>query len=1195
MYSDFTDKYNVMKTLKFGLKPQGETLKNIEKNGILEEDFIRSREYKKVQKLADDYHKKFIDNALQGLHLSPEHIQAFADIYEDPSAGADKREDITAKLRGQVSEALRKDPGYNDLFNAAMYNEILPEIHKDDPEAMESLAWFEGFTTYFGPYNKHRELIYSPEDKRGTIGKRVIDENLPIYIDNIKRITRAMGSIPALEETVEKELKGILGDKGLKEFFELENYSTFLTQVEIDRYNSLIGGYTKENGESVRGINKYISEYNQSSEGKENRQPLLVKLRKQILSEKTSFSFTADPFNSDEEVLDAIYDFDKRFTPAEDVITATLINLDSFDTKGIYIQTADLRVISNKLFDSWKYIENLISDKYDLDHAGAKKTSKYEKEKRSFLNGISAYSVAELDELPGVDGKVSEYIKGSAGFHKISIKQCRKKLYKEAKIKKKRSLRRDKYAKDAIKDYLDAVVELRRSVSMLMVSTSEKDAVFYSEIEPAYETLSEVTMLYDKTRNYITSKPYSTETVKLNFGSSIFLDGWSESVEKVKLGTILMREGRYYLGIIAKGQGDLFAKIPGAKTGDVYQKMKYNLISGANKSLPHVVFSKKGMEKFNPSDEILRIYKNGTFKKGKTFSLKDCHALIDFYKDCIENIPSWSCYNFNFSETASYEDISGFYREVEEGGYSIEFRDIDREVIDKLVKNGQLYLFEIWHKDFSAFSHGKADLSTIYWRAVFDPRNKDKLVYKLNGGAELFYRKASIDEKDIIRHKAGDTVKSKNPLSLQQERVLDYDIIKDKRFTMDHFQLNVPITLNASAPDFAPINTQAKLAIKESAAPHVIGVSRGENSLIYITVVGPEGNIVEKQSLNVIDNTDYAQLLAAREAARDAERKNWETIEGIKQLKDGYLSQVVRILADLMIKYDAVIAIEDLNTGFKRSRQKIEKAVYQQLEAKLIKKLNFLVNKDAADDEIGSAFNAYQLTSEFQGFEKMGKQTGFIFYVSPWKTTAIDSKTGFINLFDTRYKNIATSRNFWHTFDNIDFDEGEGAYRFDFDYIHFVLPDRLEMLKDTKTDWSVFVKGERLYANKTDKGTKYEKIQLEEKLSELFEEYGIGRGESVRKDICAVQDRAFHEELMKLFGLAVSMRFGSTVVSPVRDDNGHFFAAPTDENGAYNIARKGLLLIDRIRNASDEEIAAKGKDGVSLAIRSNDWLKYVQK
>ena len=38
--------------------------------------------------------------------------------------------------------------------------------------------------------------------------------------------------------------------------------------------------------------------------------------------------------------------------------------------------------------------------------------------------------------------------------------------------------------------------------------------------------------------------------------------------------------------------------------------------------------------------------------------------LIDWFKDAINRHEDWKNFNFNFSPTESYEDMSGFYKEV---------------------------------------------------------------------------------------------------------------------------------------------------------------------------------------------------------------------------------------------------------------------------------------------------------------------------------------------------------------------------------------------------------------------------------------------------------------------------------------------------------------------------------------------------
>ena len=98
---------------------------------------------------------------------------------------------------------------------------------------------------------------------------------------------------------------------------------------------------------------------------------------------------------------------------------------------------------------------------------------------------------------------------------------------------------------------------------------------------------------------------------------------------------------------------------------DNYRKMVYKLLPGPNKMLPKVFFSKKNNALHAPSDDIMEKYEKGTHKKGDLFNINDCHNLIDFFKESIEKNQDWKAFNFNFTNTSDYDDISGFYHEVE--------------------------------------------------------------------------------------------------------------------------------------------------------------------------------------------------------------------------------------------------------------------------------------------------------------------------------------------------------------------------------------------------------------------------------------------------------------------------------------------------------------------------------------------------
>ena len=72
----------------------------------------------------------------------------------------------------------------------------------------------------------------------------------------------------------------------------------------------------------------------------------------------------------------------------------------------------------------------------------------------------------------------------------------------------------------------------------------------------------------------------------------------------------------------------------------------------------------------------------------------------------------------------------------------------------------------------------------------------------------------------------------------------------------------------------------------------------------------------KKDGKNIEKEKNYHSLLDEREKEREKARKSWGTIEKIKDLKAGYLSQVVHKIVTLMFKYNAIIVFEDLNFGF---------------------------------------------------------------------------------------------------------------------------------------------------------------------------------------------------------------------------------------------------------------------------------------
>ena len=84
---------------------------------------------------------------------------------------------------------------------------------------------------------------------------------------------------------------------------------------------------------------------------------------------------------------------------------------------------------------------------------------------------------------------------------------------------KDKKLAQDNNSVVLIKDYLDALKTLQNKIKPFKGTgkESEKDDRFYGEFNKRWDELDVVTPLYNRVRNYVTRKPYSTEKIKLNF------------------------------------------------------------------------------------------------------------------------------------------------------------------------------------------------------------------------------------------------------------------------------------------------------------------------------------------------------------------------------------------------------------------------------------------------------------------------------------------------------------------------------------------------------------------------------------------------------------------------------------------------------------------------------------------------------
>lgn len=283
---NFTNLYSVSKTLRFKAVPIGKTQENIEAKRLIEEDEIRAGQYKKAKKIYDRFHLFFIDKCLNDIHLSG--LDEYVFLFNKSGKTAEDIEQmnkIEEKLRKQIANKFKSDDIYEKLFKDDMLKTVLPEF-LDDPDEKKIIESFVGFKTAFQGFNKNRENLYSEEAKSTAISYRSINENLPRFITNMRNegaIFSALGS--EILNTINNELA--IEPYMVENCFSIDFFDFVLTSAGIKIYNTFLGGYTKEDGTKIKGLNEYINLYNQqlSKTEKSKRLPKLLPLYKQILTE----------------------------------------------------------------------------------------------------------------------------------------------------------------------------------------------------------------------------------------------------------------------------------------------------------------------------------------------------------------------------------------------------------------------------------------------------------------------------------------------------------------------------------------------------------------------------------------------------------------------------------------------------------------------------------------------------------------------------------------------------------------------------------------------------------------------------------------------------------------------------------------------------------------------------------------------
>lgn len=528
---------------------------------------------------------------------------------------------------------------------------------------------------------------------------------------------------------------------------------------------------------------------------------------------------------------------------------------------------------------------------------------------------------------------------------------------KYEKYKENKENKENEESKRKIKAKIKAWMEEARSVNAMLRYFLVREGKIKGDILNS-ELINIVKMLtdgesgevnwfkwYDLLRNYLTQKPQDNakeNKLKLNFECSTLLTGWSDGQEKSKKSIILRNGDKYFLGILKKTSLFDTEKENNPVYIDHFDNERSGRLILAN--LKFRTLAGRGFK---------RDYGSSYSTIGQKEPLKAVTSLQELIRrQYLTKYPLLK--EIAYKTYASKKEFDKDVQNVLKNCYVCEFRPVDWSVIQRYVDEGDMYLFEISHK--------KSNLQHTYWESIF----LDRSPHQLNGKGEVFYRKPAIDHK---KNKEGYTHK---PWVIEGKRFTsnkalenDQEIsVFDGKSLFFHCSVKLNYQANGNAkPKYAlgENNTNVNKYFLNHDDIQFLGLDRGKKHLVYYALVDCNGNMIDQGSLNIdfkdkdgkprsikktkqvynentkkwepkeVDCKNYNDLLDVVAANRDEARKNWQVIGNIKNLKEGYISQVVHEIVTKVTQKPTFIVLEDLNTNFKRGRQKIDKSVYQNL------------------------------------------------------------------------------------------------------------------------------------------------------------------------------------------------------------------------------------------------------------------------
>lgn len=586
-----------------------------------------------------------------------------------------------------------------------------------------------------------------------------------------------------------------------------------LTPVGIKGYNEVISGEVNKEGIVKKGFNAYVNELNTRLKTDTTYDGIFFKklkpLYQQVLFPREK-AFTIETLNSDDDVRTCLREvfsiaskkniFDaisylKNSDPADVVVNGKSIHTLSHMLSGnhntniLKIQTAAEISLSEKLDAVNKKIKDANKDEKKL-LTKEKKNIKKELDNISKYVANSDYTFKELREITGDDyftTYVTKLLDVYATVSSVMQDISNSDIFEDGNL---RGYHKDKMM---IKNYVDTLTTLSRTLSLVLIDSKKGSPIFYNEFTDKTQFISNAKQAVKLITAYMVRKTADmAEEYPICLGSpSLFAPRWwNESIEdglECKLSggyeTIINMDGKYYFTVSGTGQKPI--KFEYAEDGEEYYEVfNQKTAQDASKIFPKVLFKENtepffndnptalecevnvGSKKITITREVYRIYKDKLFsveaKKAGNISEKqfahNLSLIIDVYKQFAEAFPHYRRFTFTFKDSAEYKDLGEFYADANVCMVCPRWEHIKKSQIDALIESGQMYAFLITNRNMYKDDNVKTSYAETFLE-LMSHDNFESGQLRINSKPQITFRPQCIPKK--ISHPKGSTLVNK--------------------------------------------------------------------------------------------------------------------------------------------------------------------------------------------------------------------------------------------------------------------------------------------------------------------------------------------------------------------------------------------------------------------------------------------------